>query len=179
MTSVHQTAKINPSLVTQHHNDYMTPKYAWDNIKHLIGSKYKVIYESAYGDGNSGKYLKEIFPNKTIIHKNSDYFKREILEYGIEISNPPFSLSKEWLTEAKARGKPFMFILPTSKLGTQYFRGLFSEQGIQIIIPRKRIHFTKLVNGVMPENWKNACCFDCFYYTWKMDLPQDIIWLNN
>jgi len=35
------------------HDDYMTPKYAWENIKHFI-PKDKVIWEAFWGDGTSG-----------------------------------------------------------------------------------------------------------------------------
>ena len=41
------------------HDDYMTPKYAWENIQHLI-PKDKKIWEAFYGDGKSGSYLKEL-----------------------------------------------------------------------------------------------------------------------
>lgn len=59
-------------------------------------------------------------------------------------------------------------------------KGLFkdTEDKLQIIIPRKRIQFDKKVNGETPENFKNRCNFDCFYYCWKMDLERDIIWLE-
>ncbi len=155
------------------HDDYMTPKYAWENIKHII-PKDKVIWEAFYGDGESGKYLTELGFNT--IHEEVDFFENNLGE--IIISNPPFSLSKEVLTRLKELGKPFVMILPSSKINTQYFRKLFAEENIQIIIPRKRIHFVKLVNGEKPEGWKNACNFDCFYYCWKMELPKDIIWLE-
>jgi len=155
------------------HDDYMTPKYAWENIKQYI-PKDKVVWEAFYGDGESGKYLTELGFNT--IHKEVDFFENDLGE--IIISNPPFSLSKEVLTRLKELGKPFIMILPSSKINTQYFRKLFADEGIQIIIPRKRIHFVKLVNGEKPEGWKNACNFDCFYYCWKMELPKDIIWLE-
>jgi len=155
------------------HDDYMTPKHAWEDIKHII-PKDKVIWEAFYGDGESGKYLTELGFNT--IHEEVDFFENNLGE--IIISNPPFSLSKEVLTRLKELGKPFIMILPSSKINTQYFRKLFSEENIQIIIPRKRIHFVKLVNGEKPEGWKNACNFDCFYYCWKMELPKDIIWLE-
>ncbi len=157
----------------QKHDDYMTPKYAWENIKHII-PKDKVIWEAFYGNGDSGKYLTELGFNT--IHEEVDFFENDLGE--IIVSNPPFSLSKEVLTRLKELGKPFVMILPSSKINTQYFRKLFSEENIQIIIPRKRIHFVKLVNGEKPEGWKNACNFDCFYYCWKMELPKDIIWLE-
>ena len=43
-------------------------------------------------------------------------------------------------------GKPFVVIMPCSTLTTRYFRDLF--QDIQVIVPRKRIQFRKLVDGV-------------------------------
>ena len=79
----------------------------------------------------------------------------------------------------KELGKPFIIIMPSSKINTSYFREFQKDNPdpIQIIIPRKRIHFKKLVNGEPVEGWKNACNFDCFYYCWKIGLEQDITWL--
>ena len=74
--------------------------------------------------------------------------------------------------------KPFIIIMPSSKINTSYFRENFMNKGLQIIIPRKRIHFLKLVNGEAVKGWKNACNFDCFYYCYKIGLPKDIIWLE-
>lgn len=157
------------------HDDYMTPKYAWDNIKQFIPTD-KVIWEAFYGDGVSGKHLTELGFN--VIHEPVDFFEEN--RGDIIVSNPPFSKSKEVLTRLKELDKPFIIILPSSKINTQYVRSLFMEceDKLQLIIPRKRIHFEKKVEGKTPENWKNACNFDCFYYCWKMDLPRDIVWLS-
>ena len=38
----------NFKLQLKKHDDYMTPKYAWENIQHLI-PKDKVIWEAFYG----------------------------------------------------------------------------------------------------------------------------------
>ena len=73
--------------------------------------------------------------------------------------------------------KPFIIIFPASKICTQYFKP-WKDKGLQIIIPRKRIHFTKKIEGVVPTGWGNKCNFDCFYYCYKMNLPHDIIWLD-
>lgn len=157
------------------HDDYMTPKSAWENIQHII-PKEKVIWEAFYGDGKSGDYLKELGFN--VIHEQIDFFENDLGD--IIVSNPPFSLSDKVLTRLKELNKPFIIIFPSSKINTQYFRRLFSETDdkIQIIIPRKRIQFIKLVNGEIPVNSKNACNFDCFYYCWKLNLDRDITWLN-
>jgi len=157
------------------HDDYMTPKYAWENIKEYI-PKDKVVWEAFYGDGASGKYLKELGFN--VIHEPIDFFDNN--KGDIVVSNPPFSKSKEVLTRLKILNKPFIVLFPSSKINTQYVRNLFkdTEDKLQIIIPKKRIHYVKQIDGKTPENWKEACNFDCFYYCWKMNLPRDIVWLN-
>ena len=158
------------------HNDYMTPKYAWEAILQYI-PKDKVIWEAFYGSGESGRDLTSL--GFDVIHEDIDFFKHDKGE--VVISNPPFQYSKEVLTRLKELGKPFIMIMPSPKICTQYFRKLFSDSvdPIQIIIPRKRIHFVKHVDGKPVEGWKDACNFDCFYYCWKMNLPRDILWLGD
>ena len=153
----------------------MTPKYAWENIQHLI-PKDKDIWEAFYGDGKSGEYLRELGFN--VIYDKDDFFENN--KGDVVVSNPPFSKSKEILTRLVQLNKPFILILPSSKINTQYIRNLFKNQNdkLQIIIPRKRIHFEKNIDGKIPDNWKNACNFDCFYYCWKINLDRDIIWLQ-
>ena len=156
------------------HDDYMTPKYAWENIQQYI-PKDKIIWEAFMGDGKSGEYLTELGFN--VIHNDNDFFLSN--EGDVLVSNPPFSKSKEIMYRLKELDKPFILILPCSKICTQYFRENFkdTDNPLQIIIPRKRIHFNKQIEGETPKNWKNACNFDCFYYAYKMNLPRDIIWL--
>ena len=154
-------------------NDYMTPKYAWENIAQYI-PKDKIIWEAFMGDGKSGKYLQEM--GHEVIHNDNDFFESD--EGDIVVSNPPFSKSKDVITRLKELNKPFILIMPSNKINTQYFRQFKSTDGsLQIIIPSKRIHFDKQVNGKTPDGWKSSCYFDCFYYCYKMDLPRDIIWL--
>lgn len=155
------------------HDDYMTPKYAWENIKDYIPKK--IIWEAFYGDGKSGKYLQEL--GFQVVHEPIDFFEENRGE--IIVSNPPFSIAAEVLTRLKELGKPFIVIFPSSKINTQYVRKLFMEcdDKLQIIIPRKRIQFEKHIEGKADTTLKNACNFDCFYYCWKINLPRDIVWL--
>ena len=154
------------------HDDYMTPDYAWDNIKQYI-PKDKIIWEAFYGDGESGSYLKKLGFN--VIHEEIDFFENDLGD--IIVSNPPFSKTKEVMDRIYELDKPFIMILPSSKINTSYFRK-WKDKGLQIIIPRKRIHFKKLINGKVPDNWKNCCNFDCFYYCYKINLKSDIVWLE-
>jgi hypothetical protein len=156
------------------HDDYMTPKIAWENIKDII-PKNKVIWEAFYGDGNSGRYLQELGFN--VIHDEDDFFLNN--KGDIVVSNPPFSKSKEIIERLKLLEKPFILILPVSKLITSYFRECFKNNNdLQIIIPRKRIHFNKQINGKTTDYWKNSCYFDCFYYCYKINLQNNITWLE-
>ena len=154
------------------HDDYMTPKYAWEWIKDFI-PKDKQIWEAFYGDGESGRYLTDLGFN--VIHEEIDFFTNNVGD--IIVSNPPFSQKKEIFTRLIELDKPFIMICPSSAINTKYIRNLFKFNNLQIIIPHKRINFTKLVNGKIPDNWGDRCNFDCFYYCWKMNLPKDIIWL--
>ena len=157
------------------HDDYMTPKYAWENIKDYI-PKDKIIWEAFYGDGDSGKYLQELSFN--VIHKQVDFFDNDLGD--IIVSNPPFSKKKEVFKRLKELDKPFIMICPSSILNTKYIRELFcnTENRLQIIIPKKRINFIKKIDGVIPENWGDRCNFDCFYYCYKINLKRDITWLD-
>ena len=156
------------------HDDYMTPKSAWENIQQFL-PKDKLIWEAFYGDGKSGDYLKELGFN--VIHEEVDFFDNDLGE--IIVSNPPFSLCKDILKRIKELNKPFVLILPSSKINTSYMREHFkSDKKLQIVIPRKRIHFVKQVNGKIPDDYKSCCNFDCFYYCYKMNLPNDITWLE-
>jgi len=159
----------------QKHDDYMTPKEAWGNIKDWI-PKNHTIWEPFYGDGKSGEYLKEL--GFTVIHEpNMDFFENN--KGDIIVSNPPFSKTEKVLNKLKEINKPFIIILPVSKMNTQYFRKLFKDDNnLKLIIPKNRIHFNKTVNGKTPDKWRKACNFDCNYYCYKIDtLPNQINWL--
>ena len=154
------------------HDDYMTPKYAWENIKQYIPKKR--IWEAFFGDGSSGNYLQEL--GFDVIHEERDFFTSPPDEWDLIVSNPPFSKSREVMEKLLEYDKPFILIMPSSKINTSYFRA-WKDKELQIIIPRKRIHFVKHIDGKPVEGWKNACAFDCFYYCYKIDLPKDILWL--
>ena len=164
-------AGYEPHTFTKH-DDYMTPKIAWENISHFI-PKDKVIWECFFGDGKSGEYLREL--GFDVIHKEIDFFESN--EGDILISNPPFTKKKEVFTRLFELDKPFIMLCSQSLLFTQYFQKIMKNNSLQIIIPEKRIQFTKIANGEYVFNG-NRCNFDCLYYCYKMDLPKDIMFLN-
>lgn len=155
------------------HDDYMTPKIAFEYIKDYI-PKNKKIWEPFFGDGNSAIFLREL--GFDVIHNNEDFFINN--KGDIIVTNPPFSLTEKILKRLKEIDKPFIIILPVSKISTKYFKQYFKDS-IQIMVPPKRLHFIKNINGIVPINWKNACFFECFYYCYKMNLEKDLLFLDD
>ena len=111
-------AGFHTKTFTQH-DDYMTPKHAWEDIQHLI-PKDKVIYEPFYGDGKSGDYLTEL--GYTVWHQDVDFYDNEIEPewYDIIVSNPPFSDVKRIMKKLAELDKPFIMLMPSSKINTSY-----------------------------------------------------------
>ena len=161
------------------YDDYMTPKYAWENISHLI-PKDKVIWEAFKGNGDSASYLRELGFN--VVSYDEDFFENN--RGDIIVTNLPFSKKKEVFKRLKELNKPFIVISPTEMITTQYFKALFKNEKLQIIIPRSRIHFTKLdkegniLNIDEKGRIKKQCNFNCFYYCWKINLDNDITFLE-
>ena len=153
----------------------MTGDSTWDDIKQFI-PKNKVIWEAFYGDGKSGDHLKKL--GFEVLHEPIDFFDND--KGDVVVTNPPFSKCAAVLNRLVDLDKPFIMILPSSKINTQYFRRLFvnNKNKIKIIIPKKRIQFDKRVEGVAQQN-KSSCNFDCFYYCWQIDgLNSEITWLK-
>ena len=151
---------------TQINDEYMTPKYAWESIKNFI-PKDKVIWEPFYGDGKSGEYLRELGFN--VIHENIDFFDNNLGD--VVVSNPPFSLSTKIVKRLIELDKPFILLLPLSRISS-----CFKKLNYQIIIPSKRIQYDKLENGVRQDSLKR-CFFDTVFFCYKMNFEKDIIYL--
>ncbi len=147
------------------YDDYYTPKSAWENICTFI-PKNKVIWEAFMGDGKSGHYLEEL--GFEVIHQNVDFFEHNLGD--IIVSNPPYSLVKKIVPRLLEIDKPFILLMPVSKITTQYFKPF--KDKIQIIIPERRIQFLK--DG---KKCDGRCNFDTFYYCYKIGLEKDITWL--
>ena len=152
------------------HDDYMTPKHAWEAIQHFI-PKDKVIWEAFYGDGQSGTHLTELGCN--VIHQEVDFFENDMGE--VIISNPPFSKVKDIMPRLQEIDKPFILLMPLAKINTACMRNFTGK--LQIVIPRKRIHFIKrTADGELVPT--NKCNFDCLYYCYKIGLEDDVTWLE-
>jgi len=155
------------------HNDFMTPKYLFEDIKDYI-PKDKVISMPFYGDGMAGTYMTELGFN--VIHQDENFYDFD--RGDIVVDNPPYSTKKQVIKELVKRNKPFMLIIPVSTICYQYAKILGDD--LQIIIPSKRpkfIYYDKTTNK-LDENWaKKSPAFDSCWFCWKMNLASKIIML--
>jgi|TARA_R110002020_G_scaffold404479_1_gene614579 hypothetical protein len=158
------------------YNNYITPNSAWNSIKHLL-PKDKIIYEPFYNEGSSGKYLTELGFN--VIHKPIDFYEYATkLEYDLIVSNPDFENCKKLFNFLFELDKPFILILPCSKLHTHYLKKHLIDKKIQILVPHRRIHFIKTIDSIAVKDWVKGTCFDCYYYCYKMNFERDIVFLD-
>jgi hypothetical protein len=159
----------NPSK----HNDFMTPKYIFEEIKDLI-PKDKTISMPFYGDGKCGTYMKEL--GFKVIHQQEDFFENDRGE--LVIDNPPYEIKGKIIEELVKRNKPFMLIVPVSTMCYNYSK-ILSEH-FQLCIPKKRpkyIYYDKKTKKLDP-NWKKKnAAFDSVWICWKMNLEHDINFL--
>jgi len=158
-------------------NDYSTPNNAWDEILDFIEkegvSKKKVIYEPFYLDGGSGNYIKS--KGWIVNHEKVDFYNKDNHKnYDFILSNPPYDDCKSLFKYLDELNKPFMLLLPTLKLHTNYVRAFFQNKTIQVVIPRRRVHFMKYIEGKPVEGWKNGTTFDCVWVCFGMGFEKDI-----
>jgi hypothetical protein len=153
-------------------DNYYTPKSAWEAIQDYIPLQ-AVIWEGFTGNGHSAEFLRDL--GFEVISNEEDFFENN--HGDIVVTNPPFSKKRQVFQRLKELDKPFIVIAPVSMIVTKYFRETFENGEIQIIIPRRRIQFLNDDENGNPIRI-NKCNFDCFYYCYKMNLPNDITWLK-
>jgi hypothetical protein len=163
------------NLNTLGENDiYYTPKIIFENILHYL-PRDKIYLDPFFGNGSSINNLNELGLN--CIGADIDYFDAlDDLDYDIILTNPAFSknILTEFLYNLSALNKPFIIILPITKIFSKYFRLAFRQyKNIQIIIPKSRMSFIDPNNSSNKNNPSFVCCYVCY----KMDLPSDIIFL--
>ena len=150
-------------------DNYATDKSVWEMIVPFL-PKDKVIWSPFFCDGKMKQHFAEL--GFDIIHDDKDFFSYEPIVYDIICDNPPFSSIKDVCKRLLELDKPFILVARSNLIFCKWFQQLFKEH-LQIIIPSKRPTFTHLNNptkGYTPP-------FGTFFFTWKMELPQNMILL--
>lgn len=146
-------------------DNYETSKEEWAKILPYI-PKDKIIWSPFYCSGKQKDVFKEL--GFDIIHRDEDFFKNN--RGDIIIDNPPFGILRPVLTRMKKLEKPFILIMPSSKINARWFQKDFKDF-LQVIIPMKRQNFKRIDGKEFNFNWGT------YYYCYRMRLPKDLIFL--
>lgn len=157
------------SFTKNNENDnFTTNKEEWKRIKDFIPLD-KKIWSPFYCDGKQKEYFKELF-DVNIIHEDKDFFSYTP-QYDIIIDNPPFSNLRKVLERIKELDKPFILLMPSSKINAVWFLKMFNKH-LQLIIPISKLNFTHLdKNKKFNFNW------GVYIYCYKMNLQKDLIFI--
>ena len=148
-------------------DNYITDKKGWEIIKEYIPTD-KKIWSPFYCDGKQKEYFKEM--GFDIIHEDEDFFENN--KGDIIIDNPPFSKLRKILERLKQIDKPFILIMPSSKINAVWFQNLFKDH-LQLIIPTKKISCCNLNPNIdFNFNW------GLYYYCYKMNLSKDLMFID-
>ena len=151
-------------------DEYYTSRSTWELIINYIPEE-TIVLEPFKGYGGSIESLIELGLNVMTSDYEDAYDQiQETDEYDMILTNPPWNSNslKRFLNVLKEVDKPFILILPITKICSKYFKDCF--QDIQIIIPRSRISFINIDNKKQPS-------FPSVFVCYKMYLEKDIIYL--
>ena len=129
------------------HDDYYTPKWIWEKINHLIPQG-KTIWEMCLLNSNeqSKRYLTQL-GHKVIGDKTCDCLTETQYEKDCDmiLTNPPFDLKIKLpiLQKLVKMDKPFMIIMNSCNVFTNYFQDTFKGKDIYFITPRGKLYFDK------------------------------------
>ena len=176
-------ANLTDSPTFETHDDYYTPKSAWEQVNHLI-PKDEVIWEACMLNSYQSKspeYLTEL-GNNVVFNYDQDILEDHDEIYDRIITNIPFDkqIKMKILKRLVEIDKPFMIIMNSMNLYTKYIREIFKDKfcDLQVINPSKKINFDKLDYETNELRETNNCSFYCIYLCYKWDLSNENLWLN-
>jgi len=152
-------------------DQYFTSFETWALIEPFIPKNF-TLWEAFFSENSkSAQYLRQL--GYDVISEDVDFYKHDL--GNIIVSNPPFSDLKNIMKRLYILQKPFILIVPISKICCKYMSSFKGK--LQIIIPEKRINFIKCnKNGNIIEQ-PNRSNFDSIFICFKMRLHSDIIFL--
>lgn len=158
---------ISDKIIQQKNHKFSeiyTPAYALNPLIPFLGGE-EVIWDCAFGEGHLAKALED--KGFEVRGKKGMDFLKEELPCDIIITNPPYGKKEVFLERAFELRKPFAFLMPLTTLEGIKRGKMFRENGIQLIIPNRRIDF------IMP-NKQGSAWFPVAWFTWKLGLKKDL-----
>ncbi len=129
------------------HDDYYTPKWIFERFNEFIPKNVK-IWEMCLLDSNgqSKKYLEELGHDvmgdtKCDCLQQTDY--EDICD--MIITNPPYDkkLKIPILQKLAKLDKPFMLLMNSTNIHSNYFQDIFKGKDIFFLIPKQKLYYDK------------------------------------
>ena len=157
------------------YDQYYTPKWVWEKVIHLI-PKDKVIWEGCMlnaSNSNSMEILRD-FGYKVVGDTSWDILDCEIPDCDIIVTNIPFEteIKKKILSRLFFIGKPFIIIMNSCNVFSNYFHELIDRENTQIITPKGHMHYCKDGNTE-----KKNTSFYSIFVAYKMNLSNSQLFL--
>lgn len=167
-------------------NDYHTPDYCMDyilpfikKVKETSAKENFTVWEPACSKQKMiVKYLKrhKIKTVGTCISKGRKYDFMTFeppFEFDMIITNPPFSMKKEFIDKCLEYDKPFILIIPLRILENTSWYSILKEKDFSLLIPMKRIHYIK------PCGTKSKSAFQSGFLCYGLALPQKLMFVES
>jgi len=152
-------------------DEYYTSLDTWKMIVPFIPKDF-ILWESFFSkNSKSAEYLRQL--GFQVISEDVDFYTYNL--GNIIVSNPPFSDLKNIMKRLFILEKPFLIIVPISKLCCKYMSPFKGK--LQIIIPKSRINFIKCNENGDIIKQKNTSNFDSIFLCYKIGLDNDIVFL--
>jgi len=131
-------------------DSFQTPRYATELLFPHISHNTKTIWEPAFGEGMISNVFKNVSYNviESEINGNGIYFdflKNDSCEQlniprdTMIITNPPFSLKKQFVHRCIEYGYPFALLIPAD--WSQWLIDAVDNFGCQLLVPNRRIDY--------------------------------------
>lgn len=145
-----------------------TPAYATDLIAPFLYGM--TIWEPAAGQGRITERLKHhgLFVASSDIQTGTNFLDCVECTYDAIVTNPPYSLKRQFYERCKAIGKPFALLIPADFCGwtIQALR-----DGCQWIIPTRRIDY---ITPTGKSGKESTAQFHSGWLTYGLKLPNQI-----
>lgn len=154
-------------------DDFRTPYYATEILIPYI-PKCSFVWECASGEGHITRVLLNhgfrVFESDILHHENKIDFIKETVDFEIKdfviITNPPYSLKKEFIYKALDYNVPFAFLISADY--SQWLIDVLEKDGVKRITPKKRINFITPHRKLGTTSY-----FHSYWLTRYFNLPED------
>lgn len=169
--------RATPSDVSapQGNDACQTPPYAIDPLLPYLSADW-LIWEPAAGEGFLVEALydasRQVVSSDILDGRN--FFEYEPDAWDCITTNPPFSITQQWLRRCYELGKPFALLIKVEALGTKGVQELIQQYGFEIMLLDKRVDFKMPFLGWGDEERKSSAQFPVFWLCWQL-LPEKVM----